>query len=216
MKQDLTRIAVVLDRSGSMKLVADATISGFNEFVHSQKLEPGQANLKLVQFDDQYEEVFDKPLSEVPALDHQTFVPRGWTALHDAIGRTINLLDNELKNMPEADRPAKVLVLILTDGEENRSTEFTREQIADMVKEKQEKSSWNFVFLGANQDAVLTASGFNIPHDSSLTYNSNAAVLRNTLGSASRYTSDYRSGRRVGFKPAERKASRTPDPPKQD
>lgn len=216
MKQDLTRIAVILDRSGSMKLVADATISGFNEFVHSQKLESGQANLKLVQFDDQYEEVFDKPLSEVSALDDQTFVPRGWTALHDAIGRTISILDNELKSMLEADRPAKVLVLILTDGEENRSTEFTRKQIADMVKEKQEKSSWNFVFLGANQDAVLTASGFNIPHDSSLTYNSNAAVLRNTLGSASRYTSDYRSGRRVGFKPAERKASRTPDPPKQD
>ena len=172
MKQDLTRIAVILDRSGSMVSVVDATISGFNEFVHSQKLEPGQANLKLVQFDDQYEEVFDKPLSEVPLLDHETFVPSGWTALHDAIGRTIKVLDNELTRMPEAERPAKVLMLILTDGEENRSTEFTREQIADMVKEQQEKSSWNFVFLGANQDAVLTASGFNIPHHSSLAYNS--------------------------------------------
>jgi len=216
MKQDLTRIAVILDRSGSMVSVVDATISGFNEFVHSQKLEPGQANLKLVQFDDQYEEVFDKPLSEVPLLDHETFVPSGWTALHDAIGRTIKVLDNELTRMPEAERPAKVLMLILTDGEENRSTEFTREQIADMVKEQQEKSSWNFVFLGANQDSVLTASGFNIPHHSSLAYNSNAAALRNTLGSASRYTSDYRSGRRVGFRPAERKSSRVPDPPKQD
>ena len=216
MKQDLTRIAVILDRSGSMASVVDATISGFNEFVHSQKLEPGQANLKLVQFDDQNEEVFDRPLSEVSALDHQTFVPRGWTALHDAIGRTINLLDNELKTIPEADRPAKVLVLILTDGEENRSTEFKREQIAKMVKEKQENCNWSFVFLGANQDAVLTASGFNIPHDSSLMFTSNAAALRNTFDSAGRYISDYRAGRRVGFRPEERKASKTPDPPKQD
>jgi len=106
--------------------------------------------------------------------------------------------------------------LILTDGEENRSKEFKREQIAKMVKEKQENCNWNFVFLGANQDAVLTASGFNIPYYSSLTYNSNAAALRNTMASASRYASDYRSGRRVGFRPAERKSSRTLDPPKQD
>lgn len=136
--------------------------------------------------------------------------------MHDAIGRAINSLENELKGTPEADRPAKILVLILTDGEENRSTEFKREKIAEMVKEKQEKGNWNFVFLGANQDAVLTASGFNIPRDSSLTYRSNAAGLRNTFDSAGRYISDYRAGRRVGFRPAERQASKTPDPPKQD
>jgi hypothetical protein len=130
------------------------------------------------------------------------------------MGRTIHALDAELKIIPETDRPAKVLVLILTDGEENRSTEFKREQIAALVKNHQEKDQWNFVFLGANQDAVLTAQGFNIHRDSSLTYSSNPAALRNTFGSAGRYISDYRKGRKVGFQPAERKSSTAPDPPK--
>ena len=111
---DLTWITIILDRSGSMASARESTVAGFNEFVRDQKKLPGQARLKLVQFDDQYDEVFDLPLSEVPELTQDTFVPRGWTALYDAQGKTITTLQENISKLSSAERPSKVVIVTLT------------------------------------------------------------------------------------------------------
>lgn len=193
MDNDYTRIVVILDRSGSMSSVQDATISSFNEFVGSQKDLPGKAKLKLVQFDNQYEVSFDNWIKEVPKLDRSTFVPRGMTALLDAQGRTISELGQELAATPENERPSKVMVVILTDGEENISKEYKLETIANMIKEQQDKYGWNFVFLAANQDAVKTAAKFNIRPQSAMTFNTSDAGLAGATYALNNYTKSFRS-----------------------
>lgn len=195
MKKGFTRIAVVLDRSGSMSAVREATIDGFNEFVNGQRQAPGEASLLLTQFDHEYETVFDKPLADVPKLDSKTYVPRGSTALHDAIGRTINELGKQLETAPEGERPEHVVLVILTDGHENASHEFTRDKIAEMVTHQREKYQWNFIFLGANQDAVLTARGFNIPQATAMSYEAERGSITATFAAT---TSNLRAMRVTG------------------
>lgn len=206
---DSTYIAVVLDRSGSMDSVKQATIDGFNEFLHQQKLQPGTARLYLAQFDDQYDVLYDRPLNEAEKLNTYTYSPRGMTALYDAIGKTISDLGKKLKETPEFDRPAKVLVAIITDGHENHSREFTQRQIADMVQHQKDKYAWDFVFIGANQDAVMTAKTFNISQDSALTYNSTSSGVQGMSVSLGNYTNAVRSssagGASASFSKADRK-----------
>ena len=204
MKANSSRIAVILDRSGSMDSVKDATIDGFNEFVKGQKETPGECSLKLVQFDQEYEEVFDKPLAEVPALTAETYRPRGNTALLDAMGRTIVSLGDALAKTPEADRPSKVIVMILTDGLENASRLYSQQKIAEMVTHQKERYHWDFVFLGSNQDAVLTASRYGIKRDSALTYQPTKAGMRRAMATATRSLSARRSGRSGAFSDRDR------------
>jgi len=194
MKQDLTDITVVLDRSGSMQHIAADTIGGFNTFLKSQKEAPGQATFTLVQFDDQYEVVHDaKNIQDVPELDTTTFVPRGWTALLDAIGRTINTTGARLAAMDEADRPSKVIFVIITDGEENRSAEFTdRSVIFAKIKEQTEVYSWEFVFLGANQDAIHVGGMLGIDKSRSMTYAANSKGTGLAFAAAAKSMTAYR------------------------
>jgi hypothetical protein len=153
-----THISIVLDRSGSMVSVAEDTIGGFNQIVGAQREIP-DVTLSLVQFDNEYEVVFNAvPIKKVPTLTARTYVPRGSTALLDAIGRTIVAEGSRLAAMPESERPKKVLFVILTDGQENASREFDRPRIFDMITHQREKYAWEFVFVGANQDAIATAT----------------------------------------------------------
>lgn len=193
MKDNRTRIAIILDRSGSMQSVRESTVAGFNEFIKKQREVGGDVTVKLVQFDNEYETVFDKPLADVPELTQARFVPRGGTALYDAQGKTIVALGEELAAMPEGERPSKVIVMTLTDGEENSSKEYRLPMIAAMIKEQQEKYGWDFVFLGANQDAVLTAKSMNIRPQSSLTYTSNAQGMMRSMAMASNYVNASRT-----------------------
>lgn len=209
MKKDLSQIIIVLDRSGSMASVQDATISGFNEFINRQRHLPGEAMVMAVKFDDQYEPLYDGPLAEIPPLDRNSFVPRGMTALHDAIGRTIDEAGRRLAAMPEHERPEKIIFMILTDGLENASKEFTREKIADMVRHQREKYSWEFIFLGANQDAVLVGSGFNIPQHATMTYAASPAAVRATMAAAADFVADARAGKAAGFTDKQREAALT-------
>ena len=204
MKSNFTRIAVILDRSGSMQTLREATVAGFNEFVRTQLAVPGKASLKLVQFDDQYEVVFDKPLKEVPELTQDTFVPRGWTALLDAQGRTIEELGAELAAMDENDRPSKVMVLTLTDGLENASKLFTVERVAELVKRQREVYSWDFVYLGANQDAVKVAASMNIPAPMAMSYAAHPSATRQIFQSAGALFNRARAGEDAGFSDADR------------
>jgi uncharacterized protein YegL len=210
MKSDSAFIAVVLDRSGSMSIVKDATIDGFNEFINGQKQQPGEAHLLLVQFDsiDPHEIVIDAPLTDVPNLTKDTFSPRENTPLHDAMGWTIIEVGERLEKMPEEERPEKVIIVILTDGHENASKEFTKENVANMVKHQTEKYNWTFIFLGANQNAVLTAKGFNISADTSMSYNNNPSSTQEVYLAVSANTSAVRRGLKASFTSAQRKAAK--------
>ena len=142
MNDNKTAIMVVLDRSGSMQPLTKDVCGGFDTFVAEQKKLPGEATLTLVQFDHEYEIVYvNKPLDEVPPLTH---IPRGSTALLDAVGRGIGELGSALDKQPEDERPGKVIVVIMTDGQENASQEWTREKLRKLIKEQREKYSWEF------------------------------------------------------------------------
>lgn len=149
-------IAFVLDRSGSMSSVKKDAIGGFNSFLAEQKAQPGEAVFTLALFDDQYDVIHNGiDLQRVPELNERTFVPRGWTALYDAIGRTVNAI------AARTDEGDKVIIAILTDGAENKSREYTRDQIHRLLEEKQAKG-WTVIYLGANQDAFAVGSSLGV------------------------------------------------------
>jgi hypothetical protein len=190
MRDDLTDVTIVLDRSGSMMSVVSDTVGGFKTFVDEQKKASGEVRISLVQFDDVYERVFEnKLLSDVPTLD---FKPRNWTALYDAIGKTINDVGARLATMQEDDRPGKVLIIIITDGQENASKDFNGARIAEMIKHQRERYKWEFVFIGANQDAALSAKALNIGNFSNYSHTSvgTEKLFRSLGASVSCYASN--------------------------
>lgn len=198
MKENLTYVVVLLDRSGSMGSVRDSTIEGINTFIEGQKKTPGEARMTLIQFDDQYEVNYtDRLLAEVPVLTHETYQPRGSTALLDSMGRTIVELGERLAAMPESARPGRVVVVIQTDGAENCSSKFDHAQVSDMIKHQREKYNWEFIFLGANQDAIATANKFSIVN--AISYNANNLSTRKLFSGTSHVLSMYRSGRAAGM-----------------
>ena len=171
MKPNYTDITIILDRSGSMERIAEETITGFNKFLSDQRRLPGEMTLTLVQFNQQIEVTLDaQPIGEARPLDGRRYRPNGCTALLDAIGNSIDRTGARLRKMAERDRPSKVVVVILTDGLENASRAYSREQVFGMIRHQREKYSWEFVFLGANQDAIQEAAKFGIAADSALTY----------------------------------------------
>lgn len=168
MKSDFTDITIVLDRSGSMAQCREEAENGVNHFIEEQRKAPGRCLLTLVQFDTEYEFVHrGVAISEVPKFH---LVPRGWTALLDAIGKAINETGERLASMKEEDRPGLVVFVIVTDGLENSSKEFSKNQIKAMIEMQQSKFSWKFTFLGANQDAFAEAGGMGISRDASAQY----------------------------------------------
>jgi uncharacterized protein YegL len=190
MKENLTEIIIDLDRSGSMEEVKSDTIGSYNQFVDTQKQLPGEAKLSLVQFDDQYEIVYEGlNIQDVPKLTEKTFIPRGMTALTDSIGKTIKTVGERLANTPEEERPEKVIFVVLTDGHENNSKEYTTQQVAELIKHQQEKYSWEFVFLGADQNAWDAAHAYSI----NTAYSFGKAQMGNTISKMNLYTANYRS-----------------------
>src|SRR5215212_2259363 len=168
MKTDIT---VVLDRSGSMESIAGDVIGGLNTFIRAQAQVEGEACFTLVQFDDQYEVVHAHvPVQDVPPLTHQAYVPRGTTALLDAIGRTIVATGSRFAMMAEADRPQVVVFAVQTDGFENASQEFSRQQVSDMLRHQETKYAWQFVFLAADQDAIAEGGRMGFASASALDY----------------------------------------------
>jgi hypothetical protein len=197
MKDGYIHISVILDRTGSMETIRDDTIGGFNAFLNAQKAELGLASLTLVQFDSQdpYEIVYHfKPLAEVPELTRETFVPRATTPLLDAIGRGINDLEKSLADITEDERPSRVVMVVITDGQENASREFRKDQIEKMIKEKQEKATWQFVFLSADLNAIGDALASGVRAASTLAHDKDSHGVGAAWASLSRRVSDYRSG----------------------
>ena len=172
-KKNLTDITVVLDRSGSMSSIREEAENGLNHFISEQKEIPGYANFTLVKFDTEYE-VAHKGVN-IQEVGECTIEPRGMTALLDAVGKAINETGERLRDMEEASRPGLVVFVIVTDGAENSSHEFTKAQIKEMIEKQQSTYSWQFTFLGANQDAFAEASSMGIAAISTMTYSPNKA-----------------------------------------
>lgn len=163
MKKTHSSLALVLDRSGSMSSCLEAAISATNHFLNDQKEAEGTADLTITLFDDRIEQPYEAiDLGEIPDFDTRTFVPRGSTALLDAIGHTIDCLGARLAALPEAERPGTVIVAILTDGYENASTHETWQSLNEKIRHQQDKYRWQFLFLAAGPDAIAQASRIGI------------------------------------------------------
>jgi hypothetical protein len=173
MSTNITEIAFILDRSGSMQSIAEATVDSFNSFLATQQKEHEElpARLTLVLFDTDFEILYASvPVPEVKRLDQATYRPDGCTALLDAIGHTIEETGKRLAALDEKDRPTTVIIAILTDGEENSSKLYNQQKIQEMIKHQQDVYSWKFLFLGANQDAIATASKMGIQRGNSANF----------------------------------------------
>ena len=211
MKNGYSDITVVLDRSGSMACLVDEVIGAFNTFVDEQQQGAGQASFSLVQFDDRYEVYLDAvDLAKVGRLDRTTYVPRGMTALYDAVGRAIVATGTRLAALDEAERPDKVVFLIQTDGEENASHEYDAATLQAMIRHQQDKYAWEFVFLGANIDAGSVAEEIGIARDKALQYANNADGTRAAFAAVSDNLAGFRRGDRqhMAYAEEDREAQR--------
>jgi Mg-chelatase subunit ChlD len=158
---EYSEVVCIIDRSGSMISIRQDAIGGFNTFLDEQRKGEGRTALTLVQFDNKYEVMYEStPIDEVEDLTDKTFKPRGTTALLDAIGRTIK--DTIARLGGSHDRPRSVVFAIVTDGQENSSVEYNRDQIKELIQ-GQEAAGWHFFFLAANQDAFAEATAMGIP-----------------------------------------------------
>ncbi len=173
MKKNLTELVMILDRSGSMGGLESDTIGGYNSMLKKQKETEGEVLVSTVLFDNESEVLYDRiPLDKMPEMTEKEYYVRGCTALLDAVGGAIHHIGNVHKYAREEDRPEKTIFVITTDGLENASREYTYERVKKMVENQKEKYGWEFLFLGANIDAIQTAGRFGIRPDRAVNYNS--------------------------------------------
>ena len=169
--KDVTEIICIIDRSGSMESIRSDAIGGFNRFLADQQQPEDPARFTMVLFDDQYEVVHNGiDIRTVPLLTNNTFVPRGVTALLDAVGKTLNTVSARLAEFPADNRPEKVIVAILTDGHENASREFSLPVIRQMISHYSTDLKWDFIYLAATQDAFSEAGKMGISADNTMQF----------------------------------------------
>lgn len=186
-----TDVTIVMDRSGSMSSIASDMNGAIESFINDQKALPEKCLLSIVQFDSLYEVVYEA----VPIITATApkIVARGYTALNDAVCKTILNTGKRFSNMREEDRPGKVIIVIVTDGHENVSKEFDALSVKNMVLEQQNTYNWQFVFMGANQDSYDTASGYGIKKGAVLNYGASVEGVLNAGVSMSDAVMRYRS-----------------------
>ncbi len=197
MKKGLTEIVFILDRSGSMSGLEADTIGGYNAMLTQQKKEEGEALVSTVLFDHETQVIHDRvPLDQVEELTSEEYYVRGTTALLDALGGAIHHIGNVHKYAREEDRPEKTLFIITTDGMENASHTYTYKKVRQMVERQKEKYHWEFIFLGANIDAVQVAGQFGVQANRAVRYENdsegtqlNYRVMSNMVSFARRSSS---------------------------
>ena len=171
MKKGLTELVFILDRSGSMVGLEKETIGGYNSLIEKQKKSQGEVYVSTVLFDGVSEVLHDRiPLCEIQPMTEDEYYVRGCTALLDALGGAIHHIGNVHKYTKEEDRPEKTLFIITTDGQENSSRRYTYKKVKHMVEKQKEKYGWEFLFLGANIDAIAEAERFGIKADRAVNY----------------------------------------------
>lgn len=196
MKKNLTELVFILDRSGSMTGLENDTIGGYNAMLRKQQSEDGEAVITTVLFDDKYELLHDRiNLKAIAPITCKEYFVRGSTALLDAIGRTIHKIGTVQKNTAEEYRAEKVMFVITTDGMENASREYSYEKVRTTVEHQKEKYGWEFIFLGANIDAVETAGRFGIAADRAANYHADGAGTQLNYEVVSQAVSNYRENR---------------------
>lgn len=192
MKKGYTHLSIVLDRSGSMTAICDDAQGGLNMFLQSHRNAAGETTLTLAQFDHLYELVHDmKPLDDV---DNIHIEPRGHTALLDAIGRTIHTTGDRLSGLSEDQRPEHVFFVIITDGYENASHEYSKQQVRQMIELQRGAYNWHFVFLGADIDAFAEAGAVGIPKMATLRHGTGGQQVNAAYGATAAATHRVRSG----------------------
>lgn len=202
MKKGFTEIVFLLDKSASMSGRTSDTIGGFNGFLKEQKEVEGEANITLVQFAGLGETVPYKTvnINEQEELTTETYRANGGsTAYLDALGKVINETGQRLHELRESQKPEKVVFVVMTDGLENASREFTREAIRSMIKHQEDKYSWQFVFMGANFDAVGEGQKFGINVMRAYSYNATSGGFAEAFGATSKNLRNYRSNLAVNM-----------------
>ena len=175
MRQNLTELVFILDRSGSMAGLEDDTIGGFNAMLEKQKQEEGEVIVSTVLFDNETDVIHDRVnITDIAPLTRKEYYVRGCTALLDAVGGAIHHLGNVHKYAREEDRPEKTLFIITTDGMENASRRYTYDKVKAMIRRQQDKYGWEFLFLGANIDAAREAGRFGISEDRAANYHADS------------------------------------------
>ena len=185
MKNNLTELVFILDRSGSMAGLEGDTIGGFNAMIEKQKKEPGEAYVSTILFDNVSEVLHDRiSLDTIPKMTERDYTVRGCTALIDAIGGAIKHIGNIHKYARPEDVPEHTMFIITTDGMENASRRFSSDEVKKMIERQKAEFGWEFLFIGANIDAVQTAAQFGIGHDRAVNYHADSQgtqVLYETL-----------------------------------
>lgn len=193
MRKGLTEIVFILDRSGSMAGLEKDTIGGFNSMLEKQKKEQGDAVISTVLFDNESTVVHDRVnIHQVELMDESIYFVRGCTALLDAVGGAIHHIGNVHKYAREEDRPEKTLFVITTDGMENASSRYDAAKVKRMIEKQKEKYGWEFLFLGANIDAVATARKFGIGANRAVNYHADHKGTGVIFESASEAISEVR------------------------
>jgi Mg-chelatase subunit ChlD len=201
-----TLLALVVDRSGSMESIRSDMEGGIKSLLQEQAGQPGTCLVTLAQFDTEYEVVFQAvPAAEITGYE---VVPRGATALLDAIGRTIGEVRDWIDKLPDNRQPERVIVAVVTDGLENSSREWSRDKVMAAVKERSD-AGWHFSFLGANQDAIREGGNVGVGADSSMSYAASPMGVSGAMSSLSESVKRVRSGaaRRLTYTEEERRRS---------
>lgn len=187
-KDNVTELVFILDRSGSMSGLESDTVGGFNAMIEKQRKQEGECFVSTLLFDNESEVLHDRVrLCDVPKMTENEYTVRGCTALIDALGGAINHIGNIHKYARPEDVPQSTVFIITTDGQENASHRYTSEQVKEMIKAKKEKYGWEFLFIGANIDAVETAARYGIPRNRAANYNADregTKILYETVASA--------------------------------
>jgi Mg-chelatase subunit ChlD len=184
-----SELVFIMDRSGSMSGIAEDMQGAMKEVIQKQKDRDGDVLVTYVRFDSEYEEVFSE--KSINDIDGFNLEPRGMTALLDAIGKTVNTVERRFNQKDEADQPERVLFVIVTDGGENASKEFSRSQVFEMIEKAKRDNDWGFTFIGANQDAIGTGGGLGISRGSSVNYAATSVGVRSMSKSVSCYVDDF-------------------------
>lgn len=203
--KDKTHIIYIIDRSGSMEGLRSDVIGGFNGFIEEQKEHPGEASMVLVQFNHDYGPMkIWNNIQDVIVLNNGSYRPNGTTALLDAIGRTIDDQGKYLSGISEQNRPDKVIVLIMTDGLENASRDYSKMRIKEMIDHQRGKYNWEFIFLGANQDSFIEAHSLGIPMGQTADYSPTGRGVDSVFSTMSCLVGSYRSGGKTNFDEVDR------------
>lgn len=193
-KSNLTELVFILDRSSSMAGLESDTIGGFNSMIEKQRKEEGESCVSTILFDNFSEVLHDRvKLSEIKPMTDQEYTVRGCTALIDALGGAIHHIVNVHRYARPEDVPAHTMFIITTDGMENASRKYTSERVKQMIKRQKERYGWEFLFIGANIDAVETAARYGIDRDRAVNYNADRKGTNVVYESVSRAVCQVRS-----------------------